>query len=288
MRPFAYERPTSLLDAFALLEALPDGRARLLAGGTDLLIRLRDGTFQPEVVVDVKRIAELSDGIAEEDSRLVIGARTAMTEIQADPRVRHDFPALAEAALYVGSAQIRNRATLAGNLCNASPAADTAPALLVYDAVVVTAGTSGLRRIPVDEWFVGPGVTTLRGDEIVTAVELPLPDGPRGSVHLRRTRRRGHDLASVTMACSVRPNGITTIAYGSVGPRPVLASDSSGVLADPSAPPEARLGVLDSLFAGAAPSPTSMRASPEYRLAMLRVLALRGVDAALGQLGAAS
>jgi carbon-monoxide dehydrogenase medium subunit len=286
MRPFAYERPASLAEAFSLLAAHGDGRARLLAGGTDLLIRLRDGTLRPEVVVDVKRIAELSDAIVEEDGRLLIGARTAMTEIVGDPRVRRDFPALAEAAAYVGSAQIRNRATLAGNLCNASPAADTAPALLVYGAVVVAAGPQGARRIPVDQWFVRSGVTTLAADEIVTAIDLPLPEGPRGSAFARRTRRRGHDLASVTLACEVSADGVARVAYGSIGPTPVLAVDRSSVLADPSATAEARLAVLDGLFVDASPSPTSMRASPEYRLAMLRVLGMRGVKTANERLAA--
>jgi CO/xanthine dehydrogenase FAD-binding subunit len=286
MRPFAYERPADLAEAFSLLAAHGDGRARLLAGGTDLLIRLRDGTVQPEVVVDVKRIAELSDAIVEEDGRLVIGARTAMTEILSDPRVRRDFPALAEAAAYVGSVQIRNRATLAGNLCNASPAADTAPALLVYGAVVVAASPPGVRRIPVDQWFVRSGVTTLAADEIVTAIELPVPEAPRGSAFARRTRRRGHDLASVTLACAVSADGVARVAYGSVGPTPVLAVDRSGVLADPSAGPEAWLAVLDGLFVDASPSPTSMRASPEYRLAMLRILGMRCVESANERLAA--
>jgi carbon-monoxide dehydrogenase medium subunit len=286
MRAFSYERPAGLAEAFGVLAAHPDGGARLLAGGTDLLIRLRDGTLRPDVVVDVKRITEIEDTIRADGEWLIIGARTAMTEILADSLVRRDFPALAEAASYVGSVQIRNRATLAGNLCNASPAADTAPALLVYDAVVVATGPSGTRRIPVDQWFVGSGVTTLAADEIVTAIELPLPEARRGSAFVRRTRRRGHDLASVTLACAVSADGVARIAYGSVGPRPVIAADRSGILTDRSAASEARRAVLDGLFGDASPSPTSMRASPEYRLAMLRVLGLRGVDVALERLAA--
>jgi CO/xanthine dehydrogenase FAD-binding subunit len=288
MRAFAYERPSSLAEAFGFLGAHPDGGARLLAGGTDLLIRLRDGTFRPQVVVDVKRIAELDDAIRVDGERLVIGARTAMTEILGDARVRRHFPALAEAAAFVGSVQIRNRATLAGNLCNASPAADTAPALLVYDAIVVAAGPNGTRRIPVDQWFVRSGVTTLAADEIVTAIELPLPERQRGSAFVRRTRRRGHDLASVTLACAVSADGVARVAYGSVGPKPVLAVDSSGVLADRSAAPETRRAALDGLFGEASPSPTSMRAGPEYRLAMLGVLGVRAVEAAIDRMAAAS
>lgn len=285
MRAFAYERPTRLADALAILaERGPD--ARPLAGGTDLIIRLRDGTVRPSIVVDVKRIAELDASIVEDGDRLVIGARTTMTDLMADARIRSRFAALAEAAAVVGSVQIRNRATLAGNLCNASPAADTAPALLVYDATVVAEGAGGPRRIPIDSFFVRSGVTTLEPGELVTAIELPLPRRRNGSVHVRRTRRRGHDLASVTLACAIGPDGVTRLAYGSVGPRPVLAVDPSGALADPSASAGDRERVLDQLLAAAEPSPTSMRASPEYRLAMLRVLGRRALETARARLEA--
>ena len=288
MRPFAYARPASLVEASGLLAAHPDGGARLLAGGTDLIIRLRDGTFRPQVVVDVKRIAELDRQIDRVDGRVRFGALTTMTDIAADDAVRRDYPALAEAALYVGSVQIRNRATLAGNVCNASPAADTAPALLVYDAEVVAVGPGGRRRIGLADFFVRSGVTTLAPDELVESIELPVPAGARGSVHLRRTRRRGHDLASVTLACAVSPDGVTRIAYGSVGPRPVLLADTSGLLADSRVPDADKAARLSQLFGDASPSPTSMRASPEYRLAMLRVLGLRGVASAIERLAAAS
>jgi carbon-monoxide dehydrogenase medium subunit len=284
MRAFTYERPTRLADAVALLaEHGPD--ARLLAGGTDLIIRLRDGTVRPRIVVDLKRIAELDGEIREIDGHLRIGARTVMTDIAADPRIRRDFEALAEAAAVVGSVQIRNRATLSGNICNASPAADTAPALLVYGAVVVASGPAGERRIPIDAFFIRSGVTTLAGDELVTAIELPLPTAPRGSVHVRRTRRRGHDLASVTLACAVRADGTTRLAYGSLGPRPVLVVDETGVLADPAAADLAKMGRLETMFVGASPSARSMRASPEYRLAMLHVLGLRAIATAIERLG---
>jgi carbon-monoxide dehydrogenase medium subunit len=284
MRPFAYERPTRLADAVALLDE-HGPEARPLAGGTDLIIRLRDGSIAPRLVVDVKGITELDDTIREVDGALRIGARTVMTEIAADERIRRDFPALAEAASVVGSVQIRNRATLAGNICNASPAADTAPALLVYGARVVVAGPAGTRTIPIDDVFVRSGITTLDRGELLLAIELPLPTGPRGSVHLRRTRRRGHDLASVTLTCAVSPDGVTRLGYGSLGPRPLLVTDETGVLADPGSPELARMERLEALFVDASPSVRSMRASPEYRLAMLHVLGLRAVDIAIERLG---
>ena len=279
MRPFTYEYPPTLAAAIRILEA-KGSAAVALAGGTDLIIGLRDGSVRPEVVVDVKGIDELETGIRATGNRLVIGARAVMEDISRDSRVRRDFIALAEAAAVVGSVQIRNRATLAGNICNASPAADTAPALLVYDAVVVAVGPGGERRIRIEDFLVGPGVTALAQGELVAAIELPLPTQDRGSVSVRRTRRRGHDLASVTLACAVLGDGNVRLAYGSVGPRPILVIDDSGVLADPAAPVETWMAVLDPLLAAASPSPRSMRASPEYRLAMLSVLALRALDSA--------
>ncbi len=283
MHTFAYSRPATLAEAVALLEAHgPD--ARLLAGGTDLIIRLRDGTARPVVVVDVKRIAELRPAIREADGRVTISATTVMTDVAADDLVRRWFPALVEAAAVVGSVQIRNRATLAGNVCNASPAADTAPPLLVYGAEVVAEGPGGTRRIPIADFFVRSGVTTLARGELVSAIELPVPGRRMGAAHLRRTRRRGHDLASVTLCCGVDEAGVTRLAYGSVGPRPVLVVDESGVLADPAAPDDAKAAIFERMFAGASPSPRSMRASPEYRLAMLRVLGRRALRIAIDRL----
>ena len=283
MRAFAYERPVSLGDATALLVA-HGLDARPLAGGTDLIIRLRDGSMLPRVVIDLKGIAELDGEIRDGGDRLVIGALTTMTDIAADERIRRDFTALAEAAAVVGSVQIRNRATLAGNVCNASPAADTAPALLVYDSVIVATGAAGSRRIPIDEFFVKSGVTTLERDELVTSIEVPVPAARQGSVHVRRTRRRGHDLASVTLTCAVYADGRTRLAYGSLGPRPLLVSDETGLLADRTAPDLEKMQLLDVMLAGASPSPRSMRASPAYRLAMLHVLGLRAIHTAIVRL----
>jgi CO/xanthine dehydrogenase FAD-binding subunit len=280
MRPFAYARPQTIAEAVSLLATHgPD--ARPLGGGTDLVIRLRDGTLRPAVVVDLKRIPELRPAIREMDGRVSISAGTVMSDILGDDLMRRHFPALVEAAGFVGAVQIRNRATLAGNMCNASPAADTAPPLLAYGAEVVAMGPGGTRRILLDDFFVRSGVTTLQRGELVTSIELPIPRRGVGAAFVRRTRRRGHDLASVTMCCAVDEAGVTRVAYGSVGPRPVLAVDESGVLADPAAPEDAKGTVLARLFAAASPSPRSMRASPEYRLAMLRLLGMRALRIAI-------
>jgi CO/xanthine dehydrogenase FAD-binding subunit len=274
VRPFAYARPASLEEAVALLDEYGSD-ARILAGGTDLIIRLRDGTLTPSVVVDIKRIPELAHSIVKGDGVVRISAGTTMTQVFGDPLVRRHFPALAESASVIGSVQIRNRATLVGNQTNASPAADTAPALLVYGARLVLVGPAGERTIALDDFFVRSGVTTIQAGELVMAIELPIPTARVGAAFARRTRRRGHDLASVTLALTVDERGSTRLAYGSVGPRPLLFSAENG-----DAP-------LEQWFAAATPSPTSMRASPDYRLAMLRVLTSRALAGARGRLAAA-
>jgi CO/xanthine dehydrogenase FAD-binding subunit len=268
VRRFEYARPSTLAEAVGLL-AHGGERARVLAGGTDLIINLRDRTLTPAVVVDVKRIPEMAPEIGERDGWVRVSAGTTMTEVLSSPIVQKWFPALADAARYVGSVQIRNRATLAGNQCNASPAADTATPLLVYGAVLVCVGPGGERRFPLDEFFVRSGVTTLAPGELVTAIELPLPIGARRSAFQRRTRRRGHDLASVTVSVALASDGVR-LAYGSLGPRPRLLVGPVGSEGE----------LLEEAAREATPSPTSMRAGPEYRLAMLRVLGRRAIEAA--------
>ena len=280
MRRFAYARPTSLEEAIALLEE-HGPEASVLAGGTDLVLGLRGGWSRPEVVVDLKRVPELAPAIAEEGAGLSISARTVMTDIIEDARVQKRLPALAEAAVVVGSVQIRNRATLAGNICNCSPAADTAPPLLVYGASMVIAGPAGVRRVPVEDFMLGPGRTALERGELVIAIEVPYPEEPYGAAYVRHTRRQGTDLASVTLCCGVGPDRVTRLAYGSMGPRPFLEVDDTGVLADPDAGEDAKSPILDRVFEQASPSPTSMRAGPEYRLAMTRVLGERALDLAI-------
>jgi carbon-monoxide dehydrogenase medium subunit len=280
MRTFSYARPETVAEAVELLERHGEG-AHLLAGGTDLVIALREGWVTPDVVVDLKRVAELKPEIRDEDGRIVITAGTVMDDIVADGRIQQHLPALVEAAEVVGSVQIRNRATLAGNICNCSPAADTAPPLLVYGADVVVAGPDGERRVPVDDFIVGPNKTVLGRCELVTAIEVPLPTRRVGSAYVRHTRRKGTDLASITLCCSVDDTGTTRLAYGSVGPRPFLEVDDSGVLADPNRPDEEKAPLIDGLFHRASPSPRSMRSGPEYRLAMLRVLGARALRTAI-------
>ncbi len=281
MQAFGYERPQTLDRAVALLDALgPD--ARPLAGGTDLIIGVRQRTRLPKVVVDLKAIPELRPDIRLADGRVTVSADTVMSDLAADGRIRVQFPALAEAAAVVGAVQIRNRATLAGNICNASPAADTAPVLLAYGAQVVAYGPDGARLIPIEAFFAGPGQTTLARGELVITIELPVPDGPAGSAFGRLTRRRGADLATVSACAAVDGPGMTRLGFGAVGPRPLLATDAGGVLADPGADPDEQASTLARLVLTATPI-SDVRASREYRLSMLGVLSQRVLRAALAR-----
>lgn len=281
MQPFDYARPGDLAEAVALLNA-HEG-ARLLAGGTDLTVGLRDGKITPTLVIDLKRLADLPPSITEADGRVHISATTVLAEIVAHGSVRRQFPALVEAADVVGSIQIRNRATLAGNIANASPAADTVPALVVYGASVVLRGPGGERQLPIAEFILGNRRTALTRGELVTAVTIPLPQRPLGTAFARMTRRRGVDLATINLCCRLDRHGHVAFAYGAVAPKPLLVHDQSGALADPTASPAQKDAALDTLLAQATPI-TDVRASAEYRLAMLRVLSKRALHRATAQL----
>ena len=269
-KSFQYVRPDTVDEVVALLGAHGPA-ARLLAGGTDLLVRFRLGHVRPAIVIDLKRADGLSDRITDADSSLRVGARVVMADLIADERIRRYFPALVEAARVVGSVQIRHRATLAGNICNASPAADTAPALLVYGAFVNVIGRTGARRVPVADFFTGPGKTVLAADEMVAAIDLPIHRAPVGAAFGRLTRRRGVDLASLNVCCLVTPSGKTRIALGAVAPRPVLIQEDSGD------------AMLDRVMAQTSPI-SDVRASREYRTAMLPIFIRRTLKIATDRL----
>jgi carbon-monoxide dehydrogenase medium subunit len=271
MRPFAYLRPTTVNQA---ISALAEPAASVLAGGTDLIVRLRRGHIRPAVVVDMKSVRDLSPEIVSIDGGVRVGARATMTSLIENAAVRRHFPALIEAASVVGSVQIRNRATLAGNICNASPAADTVPALLVYSASVNLLGASGSRRLRLEDFFTGPGRTVLARGEILESIDLPFPKGLTGAAFGRITRRRGVDLATINLCGLVGADGTARFAFGAVAPTPIVASDDSGALAATIAGAPGNTAALQALFSAARPI-TDVRGSREYRLAMLEVMTRR-------------
>lgn len=271
-RSFEYMRPAGLAEVF---EVLSSPEAVCLSGGTDLLVGIKHRKIRPGVVVDLKSVEEIPDTIESDDGVIMIGARVVMSTIVADPHINTHFPVLARAASVVGSVQIRNRATLAGNLCNASPAADTAPALLAHGAQVVVSGIGGQRSISLDRFFLAPGKTALERGEVVTAVEVPVPESRTGSAFSRVTRRRGVDLASVSVACVVDTNGDVRFGFGAVGPTPLLATARVEDLADENG--------WDRLLSIASPI-SDVRAGADYRRAMLGVHSRRALESARAQL----
>lgn len=280
MQPFAYARPSSIAEAVEILGANPE--ARPLAGGTDLTVGLRHGRILPPLVVDLKHLVDLRPAIESDNSQVRVSATAQLTDLAAHGQVRKHFPALAEAAAVVGSIQIRNRATLAGNICNASPAADTVPALAAYGAAVVVGGPRGERQLPVADFILGNRRTALAPGEFVVAVALPIPGKPVGASFARMTRRRGVDLATINLCCRVDNDGGVTYAYGAVSPKPLIVAEP-GVLTDPRSTAGQKEAALDALVAHARPI-TDVRASAEYRLAMVKVLSRRALGTAMQRL----
>jgi len=276
---FQYLRPTRLEEVGELLAA-HQGSAALLAGGTDLLVALRSGKGFPEVLIDLKRVADLGADISAGDSSIRIGALTVLADVERSSLVRDRFPALARAAGVVGSIQIRNRATLAGNICNASPAADTAPPLLAYGAAIQLFGLQGSRTLPISEFFLGYRSTALEPGEIVVSIEVPYPPPGCGSSFQRITRRRGVDLATVSAACLLQPHQETLFGMGAVGPTPLRVRDDTGILSDPAGDPQQGREAIARLAGRASPI-SDLRSGKEYRAAMLQVVLLRAYEESL-------
>jgi carbon-monoxide dehydrogenase medium subunit len=270
-----YYRPTTRAEALAALAA-EGGTARPLVGGTDLLGGVRHHTVEPTLIVDLKTVTDLPDPIEVTDDGVRIGPTMTMGELAAHPVVRDWYPALVEAALTVGSVAIRNRASLIGNACNGSPAADTAPALLVLGASVTIESPEGSRTAPLSEFFLAPRRTLCGPGELVTRLDLPRPEHGSGSAFRRLTRRRGVDLATVSVAAGVDRDGRVVLGLGAVGPRPIRTELHTPV--DPADVPGLERA-LDQGLEVATPI-SDIRGSLEYRVAMVRVLAKRAVLAA--------
>ena len=285
MSGMRYERPASVAAATALL-AEAGGAARILAGGTDLLIALRT-TPGVEMLVDVKRIPELGAVTWTPEGGLVLGAGVQVQRIADDARIRDTFTALAEGAGAIGSLQIRWRATVGGNLSNASPCMDTAPPLLVLGGRLRVAGPKGEREAPLADFFMGVKKTALAPDEMVTAIVLPPPVAGLRSAFDKIKRVWGHDLALVNAAAAFDPSaGTVRVAIGSCAVRPALVPALAGVGAkSDSRDVGARLAALAQEHIHPI---DDVRASAEYRREMTALLCRRLAARLLGAAGRAS
>ncbi len=282
MKEFEYLEPKSMQQALEWLNAYR-ARARILAGGTDMYLRLRKGVFLPDYVIDLKRVPDLDYITATREGGVQIGPTALQENVARSLLIRQIYPALAEAAGWVGSVQTRNRATLVGNLCNASPAADTAPAILSYGAQVKIASINGERRVPLEEFFVGPGKTVLQDNELVAEIVLPAPAPHTGAAFFRRTRT-AMDIAVVCGAAMLTvANGTcqdARIALGAVGPTPMRALRAESALRG-QALTEPLIEEAGRIAAEEARPIDDVRSSAEYRREMVSILTRRGLKQAL-------
>ncbi len=278
-----YEAPGSLDQAVALLAAEP-GDARVLAGGTDLLVQLRTDLIEPALLVDIKRIPEARQ-ITEDGGGFRVGAAVTGAELTEHPRLKCVWPGLVESANLIGSTQIQGRATMGGNLCNGSPAADSVPALIAAGAIALIAGPNGRREVPVEDIMQGPRKLALAKGEIVVSFLLPPRPARTADAYLRFIPRTEMDIAVVGCGLCLTLDGAGTcsaarVALGAVAPRPLLVAEAARVLIGT----KVDAGALDKLDAAARAACQPIddkRGTREYRTKVAGVLARRAAQIAL-------
>jgi carbon-monoxide dehydrogenase medium subunit len=278
---FEYHKPKTLSDAVKIL-AKHGKRASVLAGGTDLLVWLKDGVHAPAAVVDVKGIQQLHR-LELRSEALFVGACVTFTELLECAAVRDKLPLLWECSRTVASVGVRNRATLAGNICSAVPSLDGAPALLDYEAVVSVQGPKGKREIPIGRWFIGPKKTALRKGELVLGVKIPLPKKKNGACYVRLGRYRGEDLAQVGVGILALAGDEYRVSFCAVGPVPARAGKIERCLNGKKLTSKLIREAQDLVPDEIQPI-SDVRAGKEYRMHMARVMLERGLKAAVARM----
>lgn len=280
-----FQAPESIEEAVAFLAAEPD--AKLLAGGTDLLVRLRAGQIAPPAIIDLKRIADMMTITRLENGGWRIGAAVPSAEMNENAALKSDWPGVVEAADLIGSTQVQGRATIVGNLCNAGPAADSVPAIVAASARVEIAGPNGTREAAVEDIPTGPGQTSLAPGELVTALLLP-PRPPRsGSAYLRFIPRTEMDIAVVGcgVVLQLDEGGTITdarVSLGAVGPTVMLVPDAAKALIGTTGE-TAAFNALTATCTAAATPIDDKRGTVEFRKHVSGVLARRAAKIALSR-----
>jgi carbon-monoxide dehydrogenase medium subunit len=283
----AYTAPTSVEEAVRAL-AGASGTAKVLSGGTDLLVQLRSGRLKADLIVDTKKIPGLS-GIREEGGAFVIGAATSGATIGEHERLGAAWPGVVEAANLIGSTQIQGRATLAGNLCNASPAADSVPALIAGGATCVVAGSNGRREVPVESIATGPGRTSLKPDEFIVEFRLPKRPPRSSDAYLRFIPRTEMDIAVVGAGVNLTLDaaGVVTearLVLGAVAPTAVIVPAAATALIGRKLD-ETALAGLDKAARAACKPIDDKRGTIAYRVKVAGVLARRAATIAYKRAG---
>ena len=280
--PFNYLRPNGLSE---LLDVLNEygSKAKLIAGGTDLTIALKERMIHPEVIIDLNRVRKELTGIEVSKNTMKIGAMTTYTELETNPIVNQFARALSEAASQVGTYQIRNLGTIGANLANGSPAADTAPPLIVLNAKVHLQSKQASRQMPVQDFITGVKRTAIRPDEIVTSVEIPIKEHVF-SYWMRSAKRKENviSVVSVAAASEIQSDqfGESRIALGAVAPTPILARESSSTLTGSPINPET-IELVSRLSAKESKPISDVRAGADYRRHLVYVLTKRTINKVL-------
>ena len=274
MRRFEYFEPTTLAEAAALLSRYA-GRAQPLAGGTDLLVELKEQLRRAECVVNIKRIPGMDTLSYDAREGLRIGALVTAREVELSPIASEKYSSLVQATRELGSIQVRNRATIVGNICRASPSADTLPPLIADSAWLRIVGAKGERTVRLEDFFTGPGKTVLGVDELVTELLLPPPPPNTRKVYIKHGRRKAMELATVGVAVTL--NTDVKIVLGAVAPTPIRARKAEDLLRG--RPIDEKLIAQAAKAAADEARPISnVRASAEYRREMVEVLTRRALQ----------
>jgi len=272
---FEYVKPRTVEEAFTYLER-KGSRTRVLAGGTDLLVDLRRSSEGPDYLIDIKGIEETKRLDFTLGVGLFVGASVSVNQVANSEIIQEKYQALGQAAHTLGSYQVRNRATLVGNICNASPGADLAAPLLIHEAKVHIAAQTGSRTIPLTEFFTGVKTTRVADNELVISISLPDPSPGEKSIYLKQARIKGHDLGLVGVAVRLTGHKTFLVGMSAVAPTPVRLWELEDILnAQPDSPDIA-------VIAGEAVKKfihpiSDVRASAEYRLHIAGVLLKRAI-----------
>lgn len=285
MNEMRFEAPKTLEAAVALL-AGASGTARLLAGGTDLLIQMRGGRVEPELLIDIKGIPEMTSIVAE-NGGFRFGAAVCAMALSEHAAFAKAWPGLTEAAMLIGSYQIKGRATVGGNLCNASPAADSIPALIAANATVTIAGPNGKREVKAEDICTGVGKNSLAKGEIVTSIAFPPRPARSGDAYMRFTPRTEMDIAVVGAGVSITldDKGVCTaarVSLGAVAVTPLLVPEAAAALIGTTVD-DAAIAKMGAACSAAAKPITDKRGTKEYRIKVSGVMARRAAAIALSR-----
>jgi len=281
--PFEYMKPASLMEASTFL-ADHAGEARPFMGGTDTFVRMRDGAWKDRFLVDVKHFAGMDDIAFDPQRGLTIGASVSMNRVIQSDAVNRHYPLLAQAARSVASFQLRSRATVVGNVCNASPAGDTIGACMVLDGVLTVFNAGQTRTVPLSDFFIGPGKTTLQKGDIVTAISFPVPPKGAAGRYIKLNRNKMGDLAIVGVTVFAFPDETAAsgfqfrLALASVAPVPLRAAAAEAVLTGQPITEETIAQAAQAAMDAVKPI-SDTRGSAEYRKLMVRNLVKNGVSA---------